>query len=46
MNVKSEVVTQLLYGDIFKIVKKKDPGLKLKISWIVIKVSLKKKNSL
>ena len=30
-NVKSEVVTQLLYGDTFKILKKKDRGLRLKM---------------
>ena len=29
MNVKSEVVTQLLYGDIFKIVKKKESWIKI-----------------
>ena len=29
MNVKSEVVTQLLYGDIFKIVKKKGSWIKI-----------------
>ena len=37
-NTKSKLVTQLLYGESFKIIKKMESGLKLKIIQMVIKV--------
>jgi len=37
-NTKSKVVTQLLYGDTFKKIKKMDLGLKLKMILITIRV--------
>ena len=46
MNVKSEVVTQLLYGDIFKIVKKKGSWIKIQNKFDHYKGFVKKKNSL
>jgi len=45
-NIRSEVVTQILYGDTFKKKKKKEYGLKLKMIQIIIKALLKKKNLL
>ena len=45
-NIRSEVVTQILYGDTFKKIKKKEYGLKLKMIQIIIKALLKKKNLL
>ena len=43
MNVKSEVVTQLLYGDIFKIVKKKESWIKIQNKFDHYKGFVKKK---
>ena len=41
-NIRSEVSTQILYGEKFKILKKKKVGLKLKLILIIILVILRK----
>ena len=42
-SVKSEIVTQMIYGDSFSISKKSKNGLKLKLKKIIIKVTLRNK---
>ena len=45
-STKSEIVTQIIYGDSFSIYQKKKNGLKLKLKKIITKVIYKKKNFL
>ena len=42
-STKSEIVTQMIYGESFSISKKKNNGLKLKLKKIIIKVIFKVK---
>ena len=42
MSTRSEVTTQMIYGDSFSIIKKKIIGLKLKLKKMVMSVLLKK----
>ena len=43
-NIRSEVSTQILYGEKFKILNKKKVGLRLRLILIIILVILENKN--